>query len=194
MIKATVVLVILTTLISFRAYADSDSDSREMRHKVELALNTLFQKLEKDKIVDQNPEKPKYERRKALSSANSNPDYRQALKWADELEKAGQISNARVSDTIDHMRRYKWQGSQCSMLYVYQILHGYNQWLEAYFKEGTDEAAAIAKVFGKITNHFADITSDNRTVFYRKPTQEDRKWKDLIDGAFKYQKAFCKRS
>ena len=203
--KATSLHVILTLVICVlfggTVYAeDGEDQGKKMRAETELALMKVFQKLEKKKITDTNPDEKNRNRKDTVGRYTKNKDYRQALKWADQFEVAGQIAftstpeRPSVTDVIAHMNRYEWEESLCSMPYVFQILHSYNQQLDLYFEKDDAKLQKIAKMIGKIENYFSDISDPKggHHVFSKHKTQENTKWEKLIDAALKHNSVWCK--
>ena len=201
MVKSALICFAAMAVLSSHAVAQQDDElppPEQMRAEAEFSLMKVFQQLEKDKIRDVNPKEKKRDRKNTIGRYTTNRDFQKALGWMNELETAGQISFSKgsekpsVSDVISDMKSYKFVSSECSKIFVYQIVHAYNQQLDLYFDKDSGKVAKIAKLLARAYNDLADMESGDTGYFSRYRTQEANEWRRMLENAADYYKLYCK--
>lgn len=158
MIKRIAVLVLLANLTSFATSAGgaeiTERDLGIYRAKAENALLKLYSTAKRD---------PK-NRNVSTSVARNNQDFKQALTWMNQLERAGPISFRRkdktlqVSAIMSSIARHKFEESSCVQVEVLRTLRSYHEVVTAFV---TQDFAKIDKVISILDKMAAGSQSKN---------------------------------
>lgn len=195
-----IILATLTLIGSHAAADDLEDELNRLKASTELAMMKVFQRMEYLQMKDSNPDAER-DRQDSVGYYINNKDYIKAMGFIQRLDNAGELTfpfqdqKERVTDIIYDMKRYPFKSSECSKVYVYQILHAYNQGLDQYFEADDSKIRIMAKIARKllgIENDFEEVAGPENKVFSRYRTHEDRRWEEMIETASEYNRLFCK--